>query len=274
MNARQTTYQRPRPEQPALVAVPLDVRLMHGLSSLLLVALLLGGLAAGAWALLRLSVFSIQRITVVGEVRHNNPLTIQANVAGKLQGNFFTADLGQIKQAFEAVPWVREARVEREFPNRLLVTLQEHRPAAFWGDDADARLVNSFGEVFEINLDELDDRALVRLQGPDNQSQQAFEMFNAIRPVFEKMNLNVRRLMLTDRGSWRVVLSQGAAVELGRGSIAEVMPRLERLTKTLSKVTQQLGRNANAMESADLRYDNGYAIRLRGVSTTETAGKT
>ena len=30
------------------------------------------------------------------------------------------------------------------------------------------------------------------------------------------------------------------------------------------------GRRADALESADLRYDGGYAVRLRGVSTVLT----
>jgi cell division protein FtsQ len=32
-------------------------------------------------------------------------------------------------------------------------------------------------------------------------------------------------------------------------------------------VTSRYGRQASAIESADLRHENGYAIRLRGVST-------
>jgi cell division protein FtsQ len=273
MSTRHTVHLRPKP-QPQPVVVPVDVRVMRVLTSLFV--LVLAGLvvAAMGWSLLRLQVFTIRGITVLGDVHHNNVLTIQANVAGKLRGNFFTANLEQIKQAFESVPWIRQARVEREFPNHLRVTLQEHQAAAFWGDDQDARLVNSFGEIFEVNLDELDDNKLVRLNGPDSQSQEVYEMFQAVAPQFEKLGMKIRLLQLTERGSWRVTLSQGARVELGRGMVSDVMPRVQRLQQTLSKVSQQLGRSAGTMESADLRYDNGYAIRLKGVSTTDAASKT
>jgi cell division protein FtsQ len=273
MSTRHTVHLRPKP-QPEPVGVPVDVRVMRMASAWLMFALVLLLVAGLGWSLLRLQVFTIKGITVLGDVRHNNVLTIQANVAGKLRGNFFTANLDQIKEAFESVPWIRQARVEREFPNRLRVTLQEHQVAAFWGEDQDARLVNSFGEVFEVNLDELDASKMVRLNGPDSQSQEVYNMYQAVAPRFQSLGMTVKSLQLTERGSWRVVLSQGGKVELGRGVVSDVLPRIERLQQTLAKVTQQLGRSANAMESADLRYDNGYAIRLKGVSTTDAASKT
>jgi cell division protein FtsQ len=34
-------------------------------------------------------------------------------------------------------------------------------------------------------------------------------------------------------------------------------------------VVSRYGRAPKAIESADLRHENGYAIRLRGVSTTQ-----
>ena len=57
---------------------------------------------------------------------------------------------------FEAVPWVREARVQREFPNRLRVTLEEHQAVAWWGQAGSGYLVNRLGEVFEASPDEGD----------------------------------------------------------------------------------------------------------------------
>ena len=142
---------------------------------------------------------------------------------------------------------------------------------AFWGEDGDARLLNSFGEVFEVNLDDLEDTKIPRLNGPDSQSQQVLAMYQALKPQFNQMSLNLISLELTDRGSWRAHMAHGAVIELGRGSVDDVMPRMRRLSSTLAQITQKLGRHVTSLESADLRYDNGYAIRLRGVSTTSDA---
>ncbi len=267
------THLRPRPEVNASVPVPLDVKLMHMAASLMVVALDVDTLVGGLWALVQLPAFALKGITVKGDVEHNNEVTLRANVVTKFTGNFFTADLGRVRSAFESVPWVRLASVQREFPNRLRVTLQEHKPVAYWGDDGEQRMVNSYGEVFEANVGDLDDDKMPRLSGPDSQSQQVLAMYLALEPAFKGLSLPVDSLALTDRGSWRAKLSQGAVIELGRGSVEDVMVRVQRVSHTLAQVTQKLGRKVTAIESADLRHDNGYALRLRGVSTQDVSAK-
>jgi cell division protein FtsQ len=128
---------------------PLDVKLMNTTASLLFMvfALLVAGAVAG-WAV-RHPVFAIRGITVSGEVTHNNAVTLRANVTPRLSGTFFTLDLTATRLAFEAVPWVRQAVVRREFPNRLKVQLQEHKAVAYWGPESDSRLLNNFGEVLK-----------------------------------------------------------------------------------------------------------------------------
>jgi cell division protein FtsQ len=273
MTTRYTTHMRPRPEVSTSVVVPLDVKLMHMAASLMFVGLIVGALAAGVWALVRLPVFALTGITVHGDVEHNSDVTLRASAATKLTGNFFTADLDRVRETFEAVPWVRLASVQREFPNRLRVTLQEHTPVAYWGDDGDSRMVNNYGEVFEVDTDELEDKQMPHLRGPDSQSQQVLAMYVALEPAFKELTLALDSLALTDRGSWRAKLTQGAVVELGRGSVDDVMERVQRVSKTLTQVTQKLGRKVTALESADLRHDNGYALRLRGVSTQDVPAK-
>jgi cell division protein FtsQ len=81
------------------------------------------------------------------------------------------------------------------------------------------------------------------------------------------VELPVDQLEVSGGGSWRLQLDSGAAIEMGRGGVDEVSARVNRFLKTLTQVTSRYGRQASAIESADLRHENGYAIRLRGVST-------
>ena len=68
-----------------------------------------------------------------------------------------------------------------------------------------------------------------------------------------------------------IVLAGGwiTAVELGGGTADEVAARLSRFVQTLTQVAGRYGRTPLALESADLRHADGYALRLRGVTTTE-----
>jgi cell division protein FtsQ len=269
--SRYTTHTRVRAEKGAAVEVPWDVKLMHVTGSCMFALLSLGLVFTVFWAAVHLPVFNLVGITVEGEVDHNNATTLRANVTTRMTGNFFTADLRQVRNAFEGVPWVRLATVQREFPNRLRVTLQEHRPVAYWGDENESRLLNMYGEVFEANLADLENEKIPRLKGPDSESQLVWKMYQALVPMFSALTLDLGNLELTERGSWRAYLKQGAVIELGRGDVAEVTARMERVDQTLLGVVQKLGRKLQSLQSLDLRHDNGYAIRLHGVSTIEAA---
>jgi cell division protein FtsQ len=251
------------------IPVPFDVKLMNVTATLVYALFALVLLAAGAWWVLRQPFFPLAGIKVDGEVTHNNAVTLRANVAPQLAGNFFTVDLAKARAAFESVPWVRKAVVRREFPNKLRATLTEHVPVAHWGDEADSRLINGFGEVFDANVAEVDDD-LPRLGGPPEQAGQVLGMYRVLQPLFSPYELAIDQLKLSSRGSWSVVLDSGAVLELGRGRSEEVAARTQRFLVTVAPVARQYGRSVSAVEGADLRHHEGYALRLRGVTTVTT----
>ncbi|MEJ5990574.1 cell division protein FtsQ/DivIB [Ramlibacter sp. PS3R-8] len=255
------------------LSLPADVRLMNITATVLFVACGLLLVAALGWWAVRHPVFAIGGIVVQGDVAHNSAATLRANVAPRLAGNFFTVDLAQARAAFEAVPWVRRAVVNRQFPNKLRVVLQEHRPEAFWGPDAESRLVNTYGEVFEANPGDVEQDDMPRLAGPDGTSAQVLAMYRGLKPMLEKLDLGVEQVVLTGRGGWSLSLDSGAVVELGRGTTEEVLARSQRFAQTLTQVTAKYGRRPEALVTADLRHADGYAVRLRGVATTDVAAQ-
>lgn len=249
---------------------PLDVRLMNWIASVLFMGCALLVLASGAWWMLRHPGFAIVRIVVHGDLVHNNAVTLRANVAPHLAGNFFTVDLRAAREAFEQVPWVRRAQVQRIYPGSLRVELQEHDAAAYWGPDAGSAMVNRQGEVFEANVGDVEQEGLPRLQGPAGSSAEVLEMHGLLAPVFKPLGLEIEELELTQRGGWRARLDSGATVEMGGGVPPEVVHRTQRFVRTLTQVAAQYGRRVDALESADLRHAGGYALRLKGVSTVIT----
>lgn len=250
---------------------PLDVKLMNLTATVLFLGCMAFVLVAGGAWVLRYPGFAIARIVVNGDLVHNNAITLRANVAPHLVGNFFTVDLRAARQAFEQVPWVRQAQIKRAFPGSLQVQLQEHDAVAYWGPESGSALVNSYGEVFEANGGEIDDEDLPRLKGPGGSSAEVLQMIGAVAPVFERLGLPVQELELTGRGGWRATLDSDAVVELGGGTQNEVVARAERFVRTLTQVVAQYGRRVDALESADLRHEGGYALRLRGVTTVDPA---
>ena len=72
-------------------------------------------------------------------------------------------------------------------------------------------------------------------------------------------------LSLSGRGSWHAEFDSGAEVELGRGTDEEMQARVERFLGTLPQV---IARYQRPLVYADLRHNEGYAVRLKGITTT------
>jgi cell division protein FtsQ len=264
----------------ATAALPPDIRLMNAVSALLVAALL----ATAAWAairwVVRLPAFNFRAIQVEGDVSRNSVASLRANALPQLQGSFLSMNLAAGRAAFEAVPWVRHARLQRIWPMRLKVNLEEHRAAAYWeartdGADsateatAERALVNSFGEVFQANLGDVEDEDLPVLAGPANAAGDMLRMWQALSPAAERLSESIERLDLSGRGSWRATFGSGAVVELGRGTQAEVVARFGQFARSISQVTATY---RSPLLTADLRHADGYAVKLRGV-TTQNSGK-
>jgi cell division protein FtsQ len=255
---------------PQPTPLPRDVRLMNTVSVLLGLVFAVMVLALGVAWLMRQPAFNLNAIRVGGDLAHNNAVTLRANVAPKLAGNFLTVDLESTRAAFEAVPWVRRAVVQREFPNRLKVVLHEHKAVAYWGPEGDARLVNNYGEVFEANPGDVENEELPLLNGPKGQAPLVLQAYLGLSPLFDEMDAVLEQLQLSNQGGWRAQLDSGAVIELGHGSLAEVQTRTRRFIDTVTQVSSRFGRD---VESADLRYGSGYALKLRGVTTGDIGDK-
>jgi cell division protein FtsQ len=257
---------------PAPVVMPFDVRLMNRAAGALFVVAALVLLGALLAALARAPWFTLREIRVDGETARSSVATLRANAQPKLAGNFFTFDIDRGREAFESVPWVRRAVVRRVWPNRLAVTLEEHRAAALWqGESGNDLLVNSHGEVFDANLGDVEDEGLPRLSGPAGSSGAMLAMHarlgEALAPLGE--GARIEQLALSGRGSWRATLGSGAVIELGRGDDAQVVQRAERFVRTVGQVSARF--DQRPLQYADLRHADGYALRLQGISTTASA---
>ena len=123
--------------------------------------------------------------------------------------------------------------------------------------------------MFEANVGDVEDDGLPRLAGPDGSAPQMLAMQRRLQPVLAPLGAgDLAQLTMSARGSWRVELDKGAALELGRGSEDEVLARTDHFVHTMPRVVAQYQR---PLESADLRHADGFAVRLKGVVTNVPA---
>lgn len=208
------------------------------------------------WRTAQSEAFALREVRVVGHVAHVTRDQVDAIVSGELRGNFFTANLLAVRDAFQKLPWVRHVDVRRRWPDRLEIEVQEHRAYARWGDEA---LVNDFGEVFEgaSNL------KLPAMSGPENSNAEVFAQFNEFEHALSPLGRKIEEIQLSDRRAWRLRLDNGIVVELGReGTVA----RLARFVAVFGRSVATL---ENAAGYVDLRYANGFAVRVKGLKWSD-----
>jgi len=212
----------------------------------------LAALLAGYGALIHvahLPVFPLREIRVTNPVTHVTREQIETIVRRELRGNFFTLRLPEARTAFEKLPWVRKAHVRRHWPDRLDVVIEEQQPLARWGNLA---LVNTKGEVFHAAYD----GELPVFVGPAGSAKEVAIQFIFFRRQLAVIGRTVVQVQVTPRRAWQVRLDGGPTLELGRD---QVEARLARFVATYGRTLEPLRRR---VDYVDLRYGNGYAVRI------------
>jgi cell division protein FtsQ len=217
-------------------------------------ALLIFALGAVRWLVSR-PWFDLRRVELRGDLTHVSRATVRSAIAGRVRGNFFTVPLDEVREAFESVPWVAAASVRRAWPNRLVVTLREHRALGLWSD---GRLLSDAGRLFVANLAEAEIYGpLAQFDGPEASAPEAARRYYEFAARLAPLALAVTGVEISDRTSWAVATDAGQRFELGRddppGRLSE---RVARLVEAYPRVAERLG---GPPRRIDLRYANGLA---------------
>jgi len=218
--------------------------------------LLLGACLGAAYWVLAPERFPVQRVDFRGELALTTRAELEAalpRAAANGAGNFFAADLAELRASVERLPWVRRVSVRRIWPDRLEVSVEEHVALARWGED---RLVNSFGETFKARTK----RELPVFVAPAGSSAEVAHRYRRFAAIVAPLETAVERVVLTPRHAWQLRLDNGLHLMLGRDADA-AEARLRRFVE----VYPAMGRKH--LEYVDLRYPNGFALRVPGMGS-------
>ena len=211
------------------------------LVALPVVAVLNGWIAGDRWPM--------RSLAVTGEFRQVDEDAVRAAVLPLVQRGFFAVDLAVVRDAVLALPWVERVEVRKRWPDRLEVTLSEHRPVARWPD---GRMLSEHGKLFAAP--EGAGAGLPLFEGPDARAGELMALHSLARPLFLPLGLKVDSVQLSARGSWSLRLDDGTRVEAGRG---DPQARLARFARLLPKVRAS---DPRPLLRADLRYTNGFSL--------------
>ncbi len=261
-----------------------------------LVAVAAFAAGAAAWASRR-PMFALKSIRVEPDVvvdavavqpfRHVNVTTIRQQaiplILNTTRNNFLTVDLEVVRRAIESVAWVRRAQVRREWPNRLVVKVEEHQVLGAWDD---GRYVNTFGELFVANSEEAEEDSetpLPELSGPVGSERDVASRYVDLKSWLARLSLVPDQVALSPRYAWSIHIdngseaesggksSDGLTIEIGRERDANTIP--ERVLRMINAWPQLTARWARPT-LIDLRYPNGFALRAEGLRLAPEGAKT
>jgi cell division protein FtsQ len=221
------------------------------------VALLLAG--AAGWLIQR-PWFDLRRIELGAAdgqaLRHVNANIVRTATLGRLSGNFFTLNLDEARRVYESVPWVATVSLRRAWPDRLLVTLTEHRAIAIWDD---GRLLSDAGQIFTANVAEAElDGELPRVEAPARFAVDVARRLPRLAAQVALLGSTLETVEVSERASWTLRTAGGPLMELGRDDPAgRLDERLALIASYYPVVTAHLGA---APLRIDARYPQAFAV--------------
>lgn len=203
---------------------------------------------------LHLPVFPLRVLQLSTVPREVDVAQIEAVVRNELQGNFFTADLERVRDAFEKLPWVRKVSVRRHFPGQLEVSLEEHVALAQWNG---SELVNTYGEVFAAESAE-NGKVMPSFIGQRENAAEVAQMYGEFEKQLSPLGLEIAQISLSPRRAWQLRLRNGMVLELGREQSQQ------RLARFVAVYPYSLATMQRTVAYVDLRYRNGFAAYFPG----------
>lgn len=206
----------------------------------------------------RMPVLPLQSVVLTRAPDHLTGAQIEDAARRAVTGSFLTTDIDRARSVFETLPWVRRATVRRVWPGSLEIDLDEHVPLARWwtADSTPPRMVNAQGELFLA--DHRPDLPL--FVGADDKASGMLLRHRQWSELLTPMDRRIQKLVVTRRDAWQLHLDDGSRLELGRED--EKHPIADRLARYVDTQTDVLRRSGAKVIYADLRYTNGYAVRM------------
>ncbi len=205
--------------------------------------------------------FPVTNVDVQGTLDYTDRTVLQEHVERHTKQGFYGMNVDAIRSDIESMPWVSDAHIRRIWPGRLMVTVEEHEPAARFNDDM---LVSKSLELFkpdQLNIDNPDYNQwrrsfsdLPRLAGAQGRHEFVLDAFRNYELALKPFDVQVKALLEDERRSQTLELANDVTVRIGYES-HEL--RLQRFIDVYERLVVPLN---GTPARFDMRYSNGFAL--------------
>ncbi|MGL1957976.1 MAG: cell division protein FtsQ/DivIB [Colwellia sp.] len=224
----------------------------------------------------------VTSVVISGEMPYTQQQDIIEVIDDIDLGNFFLVDVNAVQELVSTLPWVYSVAVRKQWPNELKIYVVDQTPVALWNGDF---LLNQFGRAFQADTSRLK-QVLPKFFGPEGSEKIALKNFINLNDLLDYKALAIDELVLSERFSWQLTLTDGVTLNLGRENrvkriqrFMDIYPEIKlhlqaknarnnkAVTKRRKNVRSVIKEQNQAVDYIDLRYDTGLAVGWKSVTS-------
>jgi cell division protein FtsQ len=201
-------------------------------------------------------VFLLQNIKIKGAYQLKES-EILAKIYPYLKSSIFATDMGKVKEAITAHPFIKDVRVKRVFPFSILIDVKERVPSALWvGAAGDIRVLDEEGAPYRA-LMKGDTKGLFVINAEEKSA--AISIFREVSGwdrdgIFPKEAIS--EVMYRDGNMTLFGLDGGVEIKLGKEDQQE---RLKRAVAVLDDAKK----TGLLIKCIDARFEQGAIVKER-----------
>jgi len=193
----------------------------------------------------------VQEVVVEGRSKTRKNALLQALQVSE-GDNILTINIKEMKDRINKLPWVKFARIERHFPNKISLTLVERTPMARWQTNRMLKLIDDHGDVIPVvDLTSFSNLPIIIGKNAPKIAGQILRTLSNEPHLFRR----VKSLTLVSDRRWDVELDNQINVHLPEKNPGKAWTHL---------ATMEQGHNifGDQVQGIDMRLENQLIIKI------------
>jgi cell division protein FtsQ len=219
--------------------------------------MLLPGKAAGLVGM------AAEDISITG-LEHHEPEVLLAAIGIQPGASLIGFDAGHARRILEGLDWIERAKVQRLFPNQLMVEVTEREPFAIWQRGESYYVIDRMGSAMSgLAAAKLVSLPLVTGEGANTAAADLINQLSAYPDILLQMKAAAR----VGKRRWTLYLDSGITVQLPEKGWQDAL----RMADELNRTQQLLSRG---IRSVDLRLAGRVIVEVAELDQSELGGAT
>ncbi len=200
-------------------------------------------------------IMPVKKIIINSELNQVNEKQI-ANIVMKHRNGMLAIDLKELQKDVIKTPWVKSVNIRKIWPDTLSFDIEEYQAIAkvnkYYLTQVGS-LIKSYNKInddllIHINIEDMDNRNADSLLS-------LVDKLQVIKNELQKQQLMIEHLTIAKNDNWSLAIENGFLIKIGRKKQFE---RINQFVQVYSSIE-----NNNRLESIDLRYSNGLAVKIK-----------